>query len=216
MRKQTFHRVLFLWLVLALIFAAFPWLDLKISMLFYKGGWPHTLSPFAKLLRNLGMILPILLALLAVINLFTQHLPRRASYFILLSGFIAPILIVNLILKDHWHRARPVQVLEFGGKFTFTPWYEIGKECVRNCSFVSGEASGVFWLIAIVFLLPPAFKKLSAIVILTFATLISLLRLSFGGHFYSDIAFAAIITYSVVYLTHKFYFPELHTHEKTD
>jgi lipid A 4'-phosphatase len=208
MTKRTFHIILLLWLLIAVLFAAFPQLDIQISALFYKGGWPLALSPFAKLMRTLGMALPVSVAVLALINLYTQHVARPVSYFLLSSGLIAPLLIVNLLLKDHWHRARPVQILEFGGKFDFTPWYERGTQCVKNCSFVSGDGAGVFWLLGAAFLLPEALRKVALGLTLVFALYIAFLRLSFGGHFFSDIAFAAIITYITQYLLYKRFFPK--------
>jgi lipid A 4'-phosphatase len=204
---QTIYRVLLLsFLLFAFFFALNPSFDLKITHLFYTNGFAWSLSPFAQFMRKVGMYLPITVALIAFFNLFTKRFDVRISYFLLTSGFLAPVLIVNMLLKDFWHRARPVQVLEFGGKFDFTPWYEIGKQCAKNCSFVSGEASGAFWLLGLVFVVPRPIKRLAFLVIFAFATYISLLRLAFGGHFFSDIVFAAIITYMVLQLTHTFFF----------
>ena len=57
-----------------------------------------------------------------------------------------PGLVVNGVLKAFWGRARPSQILEFGGAAQFTPPVQIADQCARNCSFVSGEASGVTML----------------------------------------------------------------------
>jgi membrane-associated phospholipid phosphatase len=205
--KRHNHIIITLFLIFALVFASFPELDIAISTPFYKTDWRFTLSPMAKLIRDLGHLTPTLIGIISLYSIiisFTPlkiwHIARDKAVFLLSTLLISPILIVNVILKDHWHRARPVQIKQFGGDFTFTPWYQFGNplECVKNCSFVSGEGAGAFWLLALAFLTPPPYRRLSFILITIFAILISFLRLSFGGHFISDLVFASIISYSVV------------------
>ena len=41
-----------------------------------------------------------------------------------------------------WGRPRPVMVTEFGGPWTFKPWYDPSGACPKNCSFFSGEGEG--------------------------------------------------------------------------
>jgi membrane-associated phospholipid phosphatase len=57
-------------------------------------------------------------------------------------------------------------------------------------------------------ILPEALRKVALGLTLVFALYIAFLRLSFGGHFFSDIAFAAIITYITQYLLYKRFFPK--------
>ena len=64
-----------------------------------------------------------------------------------ISQIISVLITVNLILKNFWGRARPNDVIEFGGKETFSPWFEITNACETNCSFVSGDASVGFSII---------------------------------------------------------------------
>ena len=43
-------------------------------------------------------------------------------------------------------------IFEFGGKETFTPWYELSNNCDSNWSFVSGDASVGFSIIILYFI----------------------------------------------------------------
>ena len=44
----------------------------------------------------------------------------RAAWFLVVTLALGPGVVTNLILKDHWHRPRPIDVTEFGGSFRFT------------------------------------------------------------------------------------------------
>lgn len=195
----------------ALIFALYPQLDIAFSRPFYKTDWQFAISPIAKTLRDLGYFAPLLLGVVSFYSIIVSyilpkawHITRDKALYLVATLIISPLFIVNVVLKNHWHRARPVQISEFGGNFTFTPWYQFGNplECVRNCSFVSGEGAGVFWLLALAFLTSPPYRRLAFIILTIFATIISFLRLAFGGHFISDLVFAAFISYSVVAIGH--------------
>ncbi len=113
-----------------------------------------------------------------------------------------PYIVANLMLKDHWGRARPRQVTEFGGSKTFTPPLIPAKQCPRNCSFVSGEAASIFLPFYAV-----AFVALQWDAVLVVAgTLLGLasgaVRVSQGAHFLSDVIFAGVfmaLTVGLVY-----------------
>ncbi len=74
---------------------------------------------------------------------------------------IGPGLVANVMLKDNWGRARPRQVVEFGGTKHFTPPLVPARECARNCSFVSGEASSAFVPFFAAALLLPQFRRVA-------------------------------------------------------
>ena len=63
-----------------------------------------------------------------------------------LSQILAIGVIVNFILKGLWGRARPEDVIQYGGTQTFTPWFQFSDACMNNCSFVSGDAAVGFSL----------------------------------------------------------------------
>ena len=97
------------------------------------------------------------------------------------------LIFVNLILKNLWGRARPNDVLQLGGRETFSPWYEITNACGSNCSFVSGDASVGFSIIILYLITKKIIFLYSSIVV---GFVLGLIRIMAGGHFLSDIFFA--------------------------
>ena len=123
------------------------------------------------------------------------------SLFLLLCLAIGPGLIANLVLKEHWGRARPVQVSDLGGQKRFTPPLIPANECPRNCAFVSGEASNMYALFfAGIFLFPHARTAFIAAGIVG-GLAAGVMRMAQGGHFLSDVFFAGIfMALSTVFL----------------
>ena len=123
--------------------------------------------------------------------------PRRVAY-VLVCLLVGPGLLVNVVLKDQWGRARPSQVTEFGGTRTFTPALSLSDQCPRNCSFVSGEASLGFWWLAFGFLAAPGRRRRLVVAAgLGMGTFMGVLRVAGGGHFLSDAIFAGLLTITV-------------------
>ncbi len=105
---------------------------------------------------------------------------------------IGPLTIANLGFKDHWGRARPSNVMELGGSKAYASPLRLSDQCVRHCSFVSGEASSIYIVcFAAAFLFPAAAYSwtLAGIVL---GTLTGFVRMTEGGHFLSDIVFAGV------------------------
>ncbi|MEZ5840483.1 MAG: phosphatase PAP2 family protein [Hyphomicrobiales bacterium] len=115
----------------------------------------------------------------------------------LASALIANGLVVNLMLKEHWGRARPHQTLDFGGEHAFTPAWAMSDACASNCSFVSGEASSAFWLLTAACLVPPLYRVPVGVVLAVLAGTIAFNRVAVGGHYLSDIVLSALITLTV-------------------
>ena len=112
------------------------------------------------------------------------------------------IIFINLILKNLWGRARPGDVLQLGGKETFTSWFEYSNACSTNCSFVSGDASVGFSIIILYFITKKViFINLSII----FGLLLGIIRIIAGGHFLSDIIFAGLIVILINFFIYKLY-----------
>jgi lipid A 4'-phosphatase len=132
----------------------------------------------------------------------------RAMIFLIATMLIGPGLIVNLGLKDHWHRPRPVQTQEFNGPNPFVPWYDDNGGCKRNCSFVSGEASTGFWMVAPASVLPPPWRAPAMVAAFAFGFGASLLRLAFGGHYLSDVLLGGLITLIVIEIVRRVIWPK--------
>ena len=187
----------------AAVFAAWPWLDIAVARVFYGDGafWS---GQAARAYRALFYGLPFVVLAWFVAALvgkrFGVSLPGSSWIdppglaFLVLSLALGPGLLVNVGLKDHWHRPRPVQVREFGGPMEFRPIWRGDGACARNCSFVSGEVSSSAWLLAPASLAPPPLRGPAYAAALAVTVLTALGRMAFGGHFLSDAMFASIFT----------------------
>ena len=131
----------------------------------------------------------------------------RAMIFLIVTIAIGPGLIVNLGLKDHWHRPRPIQTQDFSGPDPFMPWYDSDGACKRNCSFVSGEAATAFWMVAPASVLPPPWRAPAIVAAFAFGVGASLLRLAFGGHYLSDVLLGGLITLIVIEAARRVIWP---------
>ena len=198
--SEIYNYVLFL--VISCVFiTSGPSIDLYISGLFYYGASQFALQSFdltSILFRDILLpliliyilIIPIIGRFVKIDKIFFNYKFSIKEIFLLWGSQIVGVLIfVNLILKNLWGRARPNDVLQLGGKETFSPWYEITNACGSNCSFVSGDASVGFSII-ILYLITKKIIFLHASVVAGFV--FGLIRIMAGGHFLSDIFFAGI------------------------
>jgi membrane-associated phospholipid phosphatase len=196
------------------VFALAPELDLASARLFLNEGAYVGVTPTGEVLRILGYQLPFWILGLAVLAWALGRLglsrwatpSGRAVLFLALTLAIGPGLLVNVALKDHSHRPRPVQTLELGGKWPFRPWYRFDGQCQRNCSFVSGEASSAFWTLAPALLAPPPVRPLAVGAALVFGTGVAALRMAFGGHYLSDSLISGLLTILLVLVLHRAFF----------
>ena len=209
--SQLYHSIIIL-LGLALLVTVGPTLDVYISGLFYYGSSQFFLQSFDTLsLLFREILLPILLIYILVVPLVGKYLRFEIVFFgykfsykeiilIWISQAISVGIIINLILKNFWGRARPEDVLIFNGNKAFTPWYQISKGCETNCSFVSGDASVGFAIIILYFITKNNFYLYSSLV---FGSSLGIIRIMAGGHFFSDVVFSGIIVISINLLIYK-------------
>jgi lipid A 4'-phosphatase len=195
---------------LAIFFFA-PQVDLATSWLFYDPERGFVLAswlPVVLLFHSIPWIAWGTLILAAVgvswMLLFGRalwRLDRKALIFLVLSTATGPGLVANTLLKDHWGRARPVQIEAFGGAHRFTPAPLPAAECDRNCAFVSGHAALGFSLVAFAFLLPPGRSRRRGIAAaIGFGALVGLGRIAQGAHFLSDVVYAGLLVYGMTAL----------------
>jgi lipid A 4'-phosphatase len=187
------------------VFALWPQIDLDAARVFYQqSGFSHTpLEGGLRAFFNITpfVVLAISLALYGLrrVGLAIPHAPSGLQIaFLVATMAVGPGLIVNFGLKDHTHRPRPIHTQEFGGASEFRPWYRFDGDCRTNCSFVSGEGSEAFWMVAPASLAPPPLRPLAIAAALLFGVLTSLLRMAFGGHYLSDVVLAGLIVLIVV------------------
>jgi lipid A 4'-phosphatase len=195
------------------VFAVAPRIDLAVAGFFHRvaayDAMPHLFHAIA-VLRTLEPVVTMLAVAPAVavllVKLFwpkrTTIMPARAALFLIVSLALGPGLLVNTVLKDHWARPRPGMVASLGGDMTFRPWWDPRGTCTDNCSFVSGETSSAVWLAAPALLVPPPWRTAAVAGVAVYATAIGVMRLFMGGHFLSDVLFAAIFTGLVIWTVH--------------
>lgn len=202
--------------VIGLIFGVFPDLDLRISRPFFEhvdaahNAFALRINPAVMLLREGGMwvvaglVAPAVLALLLKLAVprWRMLVPGRAALFLTLTLALAPGLVTNLILKDYWGRPRPIDVTPLGGQDRFVAWWDPRGQCPDNCSFVSGDVSAAFWTLAPAALAPPAWRPLAYAAALAFGAGMGFLRMAAGGHFLTDVTFAGVFTFLIIWLVH--------------
>ncbi|NWG24152.1 MAG: phosphatase PAP2 family protein [Pseudorhodoplanes sp.] len=212
-----------LWLIVitglltGMIFTVAPELDLDIAALMQDPQVRLALKPFASAIsaiRELNFRLTLLIVGLAGAVLLFQairrrpalHVPNRMALLVILSFALAPGLLVNGILKEHWSRPRPYSVAELGGHQPFKAWWDTSGACERNCSFVSGEASSAFATLAVAALASGPWQYAAITGALAYGLVVGLVRMIAGGHFLTDVIFAGVLTALIVWLLHGYLF----------
>ena len=181
-------------------------LDLRVARSFHSGeaGWIGRRG-FWELLSEIAGIPALCLTFTALGLLigaaFVERWRkfRRASLFVILLLAAGPGLVVNTGFKDNWGRPRPRNVAEFGGKSEFLPVWELG-ERGGGRSFPSGHASLGFYLMAPFFLLFGRSRREAWLVLavgLAWGAFVGFGRMTQGGHFLSDVLWAAGMVYLV-------------------
>jgi len=187
----------------AALFLIDPAIDLAVSGWFYQPGPGFFLAPWTPF-RLVYLGVPYLIdAIVAgsLIALLTLARRRRVAIFLLVSLILGPGLTVNTLLKDHWGRARPSQIVAFGGDKRFTPPLVPSNECPHNCSFPAGHPSVGFYLVSIAFLVRPGRRRvIGQALAIGLGALTGLVRIAQGGHFLSDVVFSGLITYGTSWL----------------
>jgi lipid A 4'-phosphatase len=213
MNRTGLFIALSLALVLGLLFGIFPELDLKLAALFYDGAtrsFPLKFDGWAAIARDGAMWIAWSLAVPAIVALVIKLLrpdrpllmSGRAIIFLLATLALSAGVLTNLTFKSYWGRPRPVLVTQFDGDLPFMPWWDPRGGCGRNCSFFSGEGATAFWTFAPAALTPPPWRPLAYAAATLFGVITSALRMAFGGHFFSDVAAAGLVTFVVIWFAY--------------
>jgi lipid A 4'-phosphatase len=192
LRLARSQAILACFAVTALLLTLFPRLDIDVSRLFFANGfylqqrWWTTLAH-----ESMGYFLGITLA--AVIGLYAWNrlmkrnvcgVDGKRVVYVFAVLIVGAGLIVNVVLKDNFGRARPRDIAEFGGAQLYTPPFVASHACQKNCSFSSGEAAGGFFAIAVAWALGRRRALLAAAV--GVGAFVSFCRVASGAHFFSD------------------------------
>ena len=176
----------------SLLFKALPDVDISISRLFFDGSFHLQGSWWATFMhQSMGVFLGLSLA--AVVGLYSYNkltkrnvcgVDGKRVVYLFLVLIVGAGLVVNVVLKDNFGRARPRDIAEFGGSRQYTPPFVLSGECDKNCSFSSGEAAGGFFPLALALALGR--RRALFIAATGFGALVSFCRIATGAHFLSD------------------------------
>ena len=196
--------------VVFIVFGIWPGLDLWVSGLFFASntGFDGFASGIWNELRlAIWRVSEIVLALSILAYLAQRIAPfpllratRHLSGFAAALYLLGPGLLVDVLLKPLWGRARPAQVTDFGGSLAFTPPHVLSHQCSSNCSFVAGEMAGAVALAVVLFLVVDRMKgritlsqqRIAQGLILLVPLFVGVQRIAAGRHFLSDVLLSTI------------------------
>ena len=187
-------------------------LDLAAADVFREPccSWPMAERPFWRLMYRYGVLAGVLLAAAALVTFTLSywyparlHAWRRSALFLVVVAALGPGLVVNVLFKDHWGRPRPREVVELGGQERFLPvWVKGGDPQAK--SFPCGHCAMGFYLATPYLLLKRRRRALARAVLaggLAYGALMGAARMVAGGHFLSDVVWAAGMTWLVALAT---------------
>lgn len=196
----------YLWLLLLVVLAGvtafWPEIDPAVTRWFFVAdqGFPWAVTPAAALIHESATGTPLYFGTALLLGLTLarlRHRPVRPWLFLFLALLLGPGVIANLVFKDHWGRARPVQTEIFGGSRHFTPYWQPAQECGKNCAFFSGDAAYGFIFAALGGVMKARRRWFWG------GTLVGVImggnRIMMGAHFLSDIVWAALMMLGVIF-----------------
>jgi membrane-associated PAP2 superfamily phosphatase len=197
--------------------------DLQVANWFYNAETKSFSNPpIAQFLYSFGelpaQITGIVSFILWVISYFWERIKswKTVLLYLVATMVLGPVLIVNGVLKDNWGRPRPKQTHEFGGQMEYRPYYSPSFE-YRGAdlkSLPSGHASCGYYFFVLYFLGRRFNRKYLQYGGLAFAIvlgiILSITRLSQGGHFLSDTIISALLMWLVAYFCDRFIFGPYH------
>ena len=205
-RRLELAVVLVVMVLVTLVFRITDW-DRQVQAFFYAPGaeilWPYAeWPPFVFSYKFTGFITGILGLSALTILLLSRFVPfasklKPYAALLMLTIIIGPGVVINATLKDHWGRARPHQIVDFGGRYEFSKILDPGTYAVGK-SFPCGHASIGFLLCVFWFALrrrAPQLARYSLLGSLVLGMFSGVGRMAAGAHFLSDVFYAGFITY---------------------
>lgn len=206
----SFLALFALWWLLLIFFNRFPEIDLSVARSVFTNAPCPSNDPVGKICgmfaydgnllfafaRAVTLVLPYIaiIILLALPILSRKRLGPlwRTSKIdqclaALLSLALGCGLLVNVILKGFSGRPRPRATNLFGGSLDFVQAGSFAGKCLRNCSFISGEASSAGWLLCLIPLLPPRWRLPLGVPLAVISILMPTMRVLTGAHYLSDV-----------------------------
>jgi membrane-associated PAP2 superfamily phosphatase len=171
----------------------------------FDGPWHLKKFPLFVFLYDWGVQPALIIAAVAILVIIGGFFSagwrrwRKITGYFLLVLIVGPGIIVNAVLKEHWLRPRPRDIVEFGGGHQFERVWQYDA-LSGGKSFPSGHASMGFCLLGLYFVaraLRQRWAILAALCALGLGLLLGLARIAQGGHFASDVLWSAGVCYFV-------------------
>jgi lipid A 4'-phosphatase len=199
--------------LIGITFAVRPDLDIALTRTFFEPATKHfplTFNTNLAWLRDQAPLIVFASFACIIVSLLAKLvwpsrpmlIRGRAVIFLITTFALGPGLLVNVILKEHWSRPRPAEIIEFGGEKQFVAWWDPRGTCDQNCSFVSGETSMAAWTLAPAVLVPGPLGAAAVAGALLVTLGMAVMRFIVGGHFFTDIAFAVLFTWLIIWGVH--------------
>lgn len=202
--------------VVGLVFGLYPQLEIEIARPFYEIAdvnnnmfamrlWPDLIMVHTVALRAVFVLVAPAVAAVVLKLILPRRkmlISGRAAVFLIATMLLGPGLLVNVVLKDHWSRPRPIDIAQYGGNENFVSWWDPRGDCPKNCSFVSGDVSTAAWTLAPAALAPPQWRALAYGAALAFTAAMAAVRIAAGGHFLTDTVFAGVFTFLLIWVVH--------------
>lgn len=199
-----------MWILLLALLAPFtPTLDRHISGLFYAPDIGFYNNVFFYSLYKYGEIFGLATgAIASAVFLLSFLRPewkkwRKGSLVMVLTLVIGAGLIVNSGFKEYWGRPRPKQIVEFGGKHEYRPFWKPNFQTQHDPqkSFPSGHVAMGFYFLSLC-LVGRRYKNPTLFGAGLFLTLflgggLMIARVVQGGHFFSDVIISPLIMWYV-------------------
>jgi len=186
-----------------------PYLDIKLSGFFYDPkSSTFTNNAFYYLVYHYAQLPGFIVFGAALLGLCLSYIkksltPYRNSFLVLvLAMAIGPGLVINVLLKPGWGRPRPRQIEEFSGSEKYRAFYAPNfgyNKADKYKSFPSGHASmGFYFFVFAVMGARVGDRRMvyaATATALTLGIILGITRIAQGGHFFSDIIVAVLVTW---------------------
>jgi membrane-associated PAP2 superfamily phosphatase len=175
-------------------------------------SWPIAERQPWSFVYKYGVFAGVLLAAAALVVLTVSYWSprrwfplRRPALYLVLVVALGPGLMVNLVLKDHFGRPRPRDVVELGGREPFLPVGVPGTDRQAK-SFPCGHCSMGFYL-GVPYLVLRRRRRRAAWAFmglgLAAGAALGLARMAAGGHFLSDVIASGGVVWLVALALHR-------------
>lgn len=198
--RTVFLLVLGASLVVSMLPVLWPQLDIAVAAYFLQADPPINPAQWqwVDLVNEYTPDVFRSLAMLCIAAWIVVSLLRRSRRLGLALAFVGISLtlgpgFVTWAVKEHTLRARPFDVVQFGGDRQFTPALTQAQQCTDNCAFTSGHVACGFFFVSLMLLDPRRRWRWIATGLLAGA-LVAVARMSVGAHWLSDALWALPIT----------------------